>query len=85
ETLGGLAVPAGRQKEILESLGFTVEPLDANGDPVDIEQGFEAFRVTAPSWRRDVDGAADLVEEVIRIQGIDHVPSTPLARVPGVA
>ncbi|NWN13502.1 phenylalanine--tRNA ligase subunit beta, partial [Escherichia coli] len=37
------------------------------------------------SWRRDVDGAADLVEEVIRIQGIDHVPSTPLARVPGVA
>jgi phenylalanyl-tRNA synthetase beta chain len=85
ETLGGLAVPAGRQKQILESLGFTVEPLDANGDPVGIDAGFDAFRVTAPSWRRDVDGPADLVEEVIRIEGIDHVPSTPLPRVPGVA
>jgi phenylalanyl-tRNA synthetase beta chain len=85
ETLGGLAVPAGRQKEILESLGFTVEPLDANGDPVGIDAGFDAFRVTAPSWRRDIDGPADLVEEVIRIEGIDNVPSTPLPRVPGVA
>ncbi|WP_447727549.1 phenylalanine--tRNA ligase subunit beta [Sphingomonas koreensis] len=85
ETLGGLAIPAGRQKEILESLGFTVEPLDANGDPVGIDAGFDAFRVTAPSWRRDVDGPADLVEEVIRIEGIDNVPSTPLPRVPGVA
>jgi len=85
ETLGGLAVPAGRQKAILESLGFTVEPLDANGDPVGIDAGFDAFRVTAPSWRRDVDGPADLVEEVIRIEGIDNVPSTPLPRDPGVA
>jgi phenylalanyl-tRNA synthetase beta chain len=85
ETLGGLAIPAGRQKAILESLGFTVEPLDANGDPVGIDAGFDAFRVTAPSWRRDIDGPADLVEEVIRIEGIDNVPSTPLPRAPGVA
>ncbi|WBY07044.1 phenylalanine--tRNA ligase subunit beta [Sphingomonas sp. 7/4-4] len=70
ETLGGLAVPADRQKAILESLGFRV---DADWD------------VTVPSWRRDVDGPADLVEEVIRIEGIDKVPSTPLERVPGVA
>lgn len=70
EKLGGLAVPAGRQKAILESLGFTV---DAD------------WKVTVPSWRRDVDGPADLVEEVIRIEGIDKVPSTPLDRVPGVA
>jgi phenylalanyl-tRNA synthetase beta chain len=70
EKLGGLAVPAGRQKAILESLGFTV---DAD------------WNVTVPSWRRDVDGPADLVEEVIRIEGIDKVPSTPLDRVPGVA
>nr|WP_294809570.1 phenylalanine--tRNA ligase subunit beta [uncultured Sphingomonas sp.] len=70
ETLGGLAVPADRQKAILESLGFTV---DAD------------WNVTVPSWRRDVDGPADLVEEVIRIEGIDKVPSTPLDRVPGVA
>ena len=38
-----------------------------------------------PSWRRDVDGSADLVEEVIRIEGIDKVPSVPLDRIPGVA
>ncbi|MDH4745732.1 phenylalanine--tRNA ligase subunit beta [Sphingomonas sp. CBMAI 2297] len=85
ETLGGLAVPAARQVAILESLGFTVQPLDGNGDPVELADGFDALRVTAPSWRRDVDGPADLVEEVIRIEGIDHVPSTPLSRLPGVA
>ncbi|MDP5281322.1 phenylalanine--tRNA ligase subunit beta [Sphingomonas sp. DG1-23] len=70
ETLGGLAVPADRQKAILESLGFVVDG---------------GWNVTVPSWRRDVDGPADLVEEVIRIEGIDKVPSTPLDRVPGVA
>lgn len=85
ETLGGLAIDAGRQKDILESLGFLVEPLDANGDPAEIGRGFELFRVTAPSWRRDIDGPADLVEEVIRIEGIDKVPPTPLERAPGVA
>ncbi len=70
ETLGGLAVADHRQKEILESLGFEVA---------------SDWTVTVPSWRRDVDGPADLVEEVIRIEGIDKVPSTPLDRVPGVA
>ena len=85
ETLGGLAIPAERQKDILESLGFTVQPLDANGDPCDAIDSCDGFRVTAPSWRRDVDGPADLVEEVIRIEGIDKVPSTPLHRAPGVA
>ncbi|MGQ0660581.1 MAG: phenylalanine--tRNA ligase subunit beta, partial [Sphingosinicella sp.] len=38
-----------------------------------------------PSWRRDVDGPADLVEEVVRIEGMDQVPSTPLPREAGVA
>ncbi len=85
ETLGGLAIPAERQKDILESLGFTVQPLDANGDPCELTDACDGFRVTAPSWRRDVDGPADLVEEVIRIEGIDKVPSTPLPRAPGVA
>lgn len=85
ETLGGLAVAAERQKHILERLGFVVEPLDGNGDPVAVDAGFEAFRVTVPSWRRDVDGSADLVEEVIRIEGIDNVPPVPLDRAPGVA
>lgn len=85
ETLGGLAIPAERQRDILESLGFTVQPLDANGDPCELTDACDGFRVTAPSWRRDVDGPPDLVEEVIRIEGIDKVPSTPLPRAPGVA
>ena len=70
ETLGGLAIASERQKAILESLGFTVTA---------------DWQVTAPSWRRDVDGPADLVEEVIRIEGIDHVPPVALPRTPGVA
>ena len=70
EKLGGLAVAEDRQREILESLGFSVAP---------------DWQVTVPTWRRDVDGPADLVEEVVRIHGIDLVPSTPLPRVPGVA
>ncbi|QPQ54691.1 phenylalanine--tRNA ligase subunit beta [Allosphingosinicella flava] len=70
EALGGLAIAPERQKAILESLGFAVSA---------------DWQVTVPSWRRDVEGQADLVEEVIRIEGIDHVPSTPLPCVPGVA
>jgi phenylalanyl-tRNA synthetase beta chain len=38
-----------------------------------------------PSWRRDVHGPADIVEEVIRIEGLNEVPSVPLPRTPGVA
>jgi phenylalanyl-tRNA synthetase beta chain len=70
ETLGGLAVAPERQQEILERLGFVV----------DLE-----WNVVVPSWRRDIDGPSDLVEEVIRIEGIDKVPSTPLPRPAGVA
>jgi phenylalanyl-tRNA synthetase beta chain len=70
ETLGGLAVVPDRQRAILESLGFTV------GDD---------WQVTPPTWRRDIDGPADLVEEVIRIEGIDKVAPVPLPRAPGVA
>jgi len=67
--LAGIDVPEVRQREILESLGFTLD-----GD-----------KVSVPTWRRDVDGPADLVEEVARIAGYDAVPSTPLERTPGVA
>jgi phenylalanyl-tRNA synthetase beta chain len=68
--LGGLDVAAEEQRAILERLGFSVSP---------------DFQVTVPTWRRDVDGPADLVEEVVRIAGIDNVPSTPLSRADGVA
>lgn len=60
--LSGLDVPPERTTAILTALGFTVD-----GD-----------QVTPPSWRRDVEGKADLVEEVARIEGFDALPSTPL-------
>ncbi len=68
--LGGIDVAADQQKAILESLGFAVSA---------------DWAVTVPSWRRDVDGSADLVEEVVRMVGLDNVPSTPLPRADGVA
>jgi phenylalanyl-tRNA synthetase beta chain len=69
KALGGIDVPEQRQREILESLGFVL-----SGNVV-----------TVPTWRRDVEGPADLVEDVARIVGYDAVPSTPLDRASGVA
>ncbi|RZM08543.1 MAG: phenylalanine--tRNA ligase subunit beta, partial [Sphingomonas sp.] len=85
--LGGLHVAPERQARILLSLGFSVGAVttpDAYSDALfaTIEG---AWPVTIPSWRRDVDGPADLVEEIVRIEGIDSIPSTPLPRMPGVA
>jgi phenylalanyl-tRNA synthetase beta chain len=70
ETLGGLAVAEDRQRAILTALGFTVEA---------------DWTVLPPPARRDVDGPADLVEEIIRIEGIDSVAPVPLPRAAGVA
>jgi phenylalanyl-tRNA synthetase beta chain len=69
KALGGIEVPEARQRKILQSLGFDVSGAD----------------VTVPTWRRDVEGPADLVEEIARITGYDQVPSTPLERAAGVA
>ena len=69
KALSGIDVPEARQREILERLGF-----ELNGTTV-----------TIPTWRRDVEGPADLVEEVARIEGYDKVPSMPLERAAGVA
>ena len=70
--LAGLDVAEDEQAAILTRLGFGV----TRGD---------LWQVSVPSWRRDVDGEADLVEEVVRIHGLDLVPSTPLPRAAGVA
>lgn len=68
--LGGLDVDPDRQQGILEALGFVI------GDD---------WQITVPTWRRDVTGWQDLVEEIIRIEGLDNIPSVPLPRKPGVA
>jgi phenylalanyl-tRNA synthetase beta chain len=86
-TLGGMMVPPERQARILLSLGFSVGAItspDAYSDALFATIEGE-WPVTVPSWRRDVDGAADLVEEVIRIEGLDNLPSMPLPRAEGVA
>ena len=72
EKLTGLAMKDAEIKKILTALGFGVS---GKGSPA---------TVTVPSWRPDVHGSADLVEEVIRIAGLDRVPSTPLPRVHGI-
>ena len=70
QRLGGIDVPEAEQRRILKSLSFGV-----SGD----------WQVTCPSRRHDIEGPADLVEEVVRIHGLDKVASTPLPRADGVA
>jgi phenylalanyl-tRNA synthetase beta chain len=67
--LGGIDASEQLQAEILGRLGF----------------GVRGTTIEVPSWRRDVEGTADLVEEVTRILGYDKIPSVPLARAAGVA
>jgi phenylalanyl-tRNA synthetase beta chain len=68
--LGGIDVPQDEQRNILGRLGFSVT---------------SDWDVGVPSWRRDVDGPADIVEEVVRMVGLDNVVSVPLPRAAGVA
>ncbi|MDD4617403.1 MAG: phenylalanine--tRNA ligase subunit beta, partial [Alphaproteobacteria bacterium] len=64
----GIDVPETEQIEILSRLGFGVKK---NG---------KALAVVPPSWRPDVEGSADLVEEIVRIKGYDNLPVTSLPR-----
>jgi phenylalanyl-tRNA synthetase beta chain len=70
--LGGLALSRDEIAAILKRLGFSVE-------------GDDAMRVTPPSWRGDVQRQADLVEEIVRIYGIEKVPHAPMPRPAAVA
>jgi phenylalanyl-tRNA synthetase beta chain len=66
DALLGMSVPRPQIVQTLDSLGF--EPRDAPAG---------AFEVTVPGWRRfDVEGPADLAEEVGRVAGFDLVPTT---------
>ncbi len=63
--LTGLDVPPQECEQILSALGFTVR----KSDP---------WQVDVPSWRPDIEGKADLVEEIARITGFDKLPAAPL-------
>jgi len=73
EKLAGLKLKDSEIKGILEKLGFELE-----------EKG-KGYKVTVPTWRPDIHGPVDLVEEIVRIAGLDRIPSTPMARADGVA
>jgi phenylalanyl-tRNA synthetase beta chain len=66
--LAGLDVSPADIKQILGDLGFGLAGTGAS------------LAVTVPSWRPDVEGKADLVEEVVRIAGIDRIPFAPFER-----
>jgi phenylalanyl-tRNA synthetase beta chain len=70
--LAGIEVPHTEMKGILETLGFQIS---GSGDRV---------TVLTPSWRPDVEGKADLVEEVVRIAGLDRITAQPLPRLAGI-
>ena len=62
--LVGLDVPEDEGLAILARLGFAVED----------------GKAVVPNWRPDIDGKADIVEQIVRIVGLDRVPTTPLPR-----
>jgi phenylalanyl-tRNA synthetase beta chain len=67
-TLGGVDIPLAEQKRILTGLGFAVTEEALGLDCV------------PPSWRPDIVGEADLVEEVCRIHGLDGIPFAAMER-----
>jgi len=69
--LTGLELETSEMAGILEHLGFAIAVNASNAN--------EAM-VRVPSWRPDVEGKADLVEEIVRIAGLDRVVSRPLPR-----
>ena len=66
--LAGLKLSLADVRRVLEKLGFF-----AAGQS-------ERVKIAVPSWRPDVHGRADIVEELVRIVGVDQVPSTPFPR-----
>ncbi len=72
KTLAGVDIPPDEQLDILRSIGFTVAGTDTE------------IVAEAPSWRPDIDGEADLVEEIVRVYGLDKVEHVMLPRLEAV-
>lgn len=73
KNLGGVKLDDKKIIKILENLGFS------------LSKSATAYNVTSPSWRPDIEGPADLVEEVIRIYGIDNIEPIALPRLHAIA
>jgi phenylalanyl-tRNA synthetase beta chain len=73
KTLAGVDIPWADQLKTLRNLGFTVTEAAGGASAV------------IPSWRPDVQGEPDLVEEICRIHGLDNIPFAPLPRMSAVA
>lgn len=61
--LGGMDLPETRQQAILSALGF------------EVTEAGKVWNIKPPTWRSDVEGAADIVEEILRIEGYDNIPA----------
>lgn len=72
KSLSGVTIDKARAAAILHTLGFGVS--EKSG----------ALSVTPPPWRADVEGEADLIEEILRIHGYDKIPATPLPKLPTI-
>ncbi len=73
KSLAGADISVARQKEILEALGYAVTETP------------DTLACAVPSWRPDIHGEADLVEEVCRIYGLDNIPPAPMDRPSAIA
>ncbi|MDQ7248679.1 phenylalanine--tRNA ligase subunit beta [Dongia sedimenti] len=73
ESLGGCVVGPEKQRQFLEVLGFGVIPASS-----------ASWQVTTPTWRADVEGEADLVEEVLRVNGFDAIEAVSMPRDSGL-
>ncbi|MDQ3101422.1 MAG: phenylalanine--tRNA ligase subunit beta, partial [Bacteroidota bacterium] len=73
EKLAGLSIPKDDVVRILESLDFRIK-----------ERNDRALQITVPHYRVDVYRSADMIEEILRIHGLDHVPLPERLMVPPV-
>ncbi len=67
----GMEVPDAGVERILRSLGFDVKSASAKATA-----GHAGWSITAPAWRVDIKRPVDLIEEVGRHHGFEHLPST---------
>ncbi|MDB5490455.1 MAG: pheT [Micavibrio sp.] len=70
--LGGIEIDEAAQEKILTALGFTVRKTG------------KTWSVSTPSWRSDIEGRPDLVEEIIRVNGYDKIPAVSVPKLSAV-